>query len=102
MIYLSETVVNRTKGHRLGDVEPYESRFDDVGKLFRSLQREYGRCESRMYVDTSEGKAKPIGWVFVKRVPYDDSPETFLREVWVSLHEREPERSVEYFYHELD
>lgn len=54
----------------------------DDNDLYRRLQREYGRCESKIYVDTARG-ARECGWVFVKRVPYDDAPGTYLREVWV-------------------
>ena len=61
----------------------YEPFTDDLGRLFKSLRREYGRCVSRVYQDTPDGTADPIGWVFQKRAKYTDSPETYLQEVWV-------------------
>jgi hypothetical protein len=60
--------------------------------------REYGRCQSTVYIDTEDG-AKAIGWVFVKRMPYSDAPnESYLQETWVTVHEAPPTRTVEYHY----
>lgn len=99
---ISESFVNATKGYHLGEEsEPYEAFTDDVGKLFRSLMREYGRCVSSVYVDTKNGKSKRIGWVFQKRMKYEDCDETFIREVWVTLHDAPPERTIRHQYHEL-
>lgn len=85
-IYIRETYVNLDKGWRFGESDVYETDFDDKGKLYRSLVREYGRCTGKMYVDLKGGRTIEAGWVFVKRMQYDDSNETYLREVWVSLH----------------
>ena len=78
--------------------EFYEAFTDDLGRLFRDLQKEYGRCISKIYVDRGRrqedntlfvlGLTHPItteeiGWVFQKRVPYTDCKDTYLREVWV-------------------
>jgi hypothetical protein len=90
-LQIQESFVNVTEGHRYGDSHWYEPYTADKGALYRALRREYGRCVSRVYIDTDAG-AKAIGWVFVKRVEYDDahrisdpSKRTYLREVWVSL-----------------
>jgi len=66
---IQETFTNETDGYNFGESEPYEPYTDDIGKLFKSFQREYGRCTSKMYVDTPEG-TKAIGWVFTKRMQY--------------------------------
>lgn len=90
-IWIEETFINKDKGYRFGDSGVYESFTDDKGKLFKSLQKEYGRCVSRVYVDQKEGPPKQIGWVFEKKMQYEDArnnkPESFyMREVWVSLY----------------
>ena len=33
------------------------------------------------------GEGTPVGWVFQKKTEYTDCSETYLREVWVTLHE---------------
>lgn len=96
-LYVQETYINRTEGYRFGDSDVYESQYDDKGDLYRAVRREYGRCVSRVYVDSNEG-AKPIGWVFVKRDKYEDTGESYLREVWVTIHKAPPTKTVEYHY----
>jgi hypothetical protein len=104
-IYVSENhmkVITDSHGdddkvYRLGDIEPYEAYTDNVGKLFRNMQKEYGRCTGAVYIDTSEG-TKKIGWVFRKREEYSDyrgrGDRYYTREVWVQLQEAEPERKT--------
>jgi hypothetical protein len=89
---IRETFINQTKGYRFGDSGWYEAYTDDVGKLFRSMQREYGRCASSVYIDPPDG-GNPIrtGWVFEKRMKYEDARgndqerDYYVREVWVQL-----------------
>lgn len=89
---IRETFVNETKGHRFGDGEWYEPYTDSLGHLFKEMQREYGRCVSKMYLDGPDDKPIQIGWVFQKRMEYEDArphwPEErrfYLREVWVEV-----------------
>lgn len=109
-LWIEETYINQTKGYQFGSTGVYETWTDDKGKLFRSLQKEYGRCVSRVYRDTDEG-TKSIGWVFEKRMEYDDGPypryddygnrvkpDTYVREVWVTLHQAPPTKTIEYHY----
>ena len=90
---IEETFINQTKGYRFGESGPIESGIDDIGELFRSLQREYGRCVSKVYVDKDGGPGPiPVGWVFEKLMPYeDDSTDFYTREVWVTCLERADE-----------
>ncbi len=98
---VTETFVNRTKGYQFGESDPYEPYTDNVGRLFRDFQREYGRCEGRVYIDTPAG-VQSIGWIFAKRMRYEDAqrgdPDAYYtREVWVSLldtYEPQPPRIV--------
>lgn len=102
-MYISETFVNETKGYRFGETGPFEAWTDDKGKLFRSLRQEYGRCTGRVYVDT-DGKTKPVGWVFEKRMKYEDArgndreQDYYTRSVWVTLHTALPTRTTKYHY----
>ena len=97
---VQETWINQTKGYQCGDSDLYEPYTNDIGELFREYQREYGRCISKMYTDTENG-VKAIGWVFEKRVQYQDCQETYLQHTWVTLHKDKPEKTVKYNYQEI-
>lgn len=90
-IKISETFVNVDKSAVFGESGIYETFTDSKGKLFRYLQKEYGACVSRQYVDTDTG-AQAIGWVFRKRMKYSDARgndpkrDFYMREVWVTIH----------------
>lgn len=89
-IWIKESFINRTRGGIFGETEPFEAWTDDLGKLYRSFVKEYGRCISKVYVDQKQGPPKAVGWVFLKRMKYEDSrsntPEDYyIREVWVSV-----------------
>lgn len=89
MLYAQAEYVNATEGHRYGDEPITETFTDDIGELYRRCAEEYGRCISKVYIDLPDAPATPIGWVFVKRVEYDDyhSRETYLRETWVTVYD---------------
>lgn len=59
------------------------------GDIFRQCQREYGRCVSRMYRDSSTRGTREVGWVFEKREHYSDyhSSDTYLQHAWVEVGE---------------
>lgn len=88
----SEEFVNETQGCRFGDSEPQETFTDNVGRLFKFLQKEYGRCQSKVYIDTLSG-VREIGWVFQKRVQYSDCKETYLQSTWITLFDGDKEVS---------
>lgn len=46
-----------------------------MGQAFQMLQREYGKCRSRVYIDIGPGRTKttPIGWVFEKLKEFQDA-----------------------------
>ena len=89
MLQIKEDWVNATKGYRCGDSGWYEpDQCQSTGRLFRALQREYGRCVSRVYVDGPDGQSWPQGWVFQKRRAYEDARgpnDTYLAETWVTM-----------------
>ncbi len=87
MLLITETFVNETKGYILGTSDPYEPFTDNIRRLFLFLQKEYGKYVSRQYIDPD---AKPIGWVFQKRMRYEDArtnraDDYYVQEVWVTL-----------------
>lgn len=87
MLWVTEKYVDRNKGHVYSVVDWYETRYDDSQRrdLFRSCAREFGRARA-MWVDKPGGGRHQVGWVFEKRVKYDDAPKTtYLREVWVEV-----------------
>ena len=86
-ISIKETWVNRTKNYIVGETEYYESFTDNVGQLFRSLQKEFGRCTSKVYIDLPN-EVNPVGWVFVKMVKYDDTDDYYLQETWVTVEQK--------------
>lgn len=78
--------VNASEGHVMGsEVQPVSDTVLEgmtPGQMFRWLQREYGRCISRVYID----EGTPVGWCFQRAMPYGDNPrESYIQEVWVSL-----------------
>jgi hypothetical protein len=107
---MREDFTNETKGHFISDDTLwYEPFTDNRKRLFRSCQRDYGRCVSSIYVDTPTGP-KACGWYFERREEYTDARRfnsygyqltqqefrerwTYIRGVWVHLTEApdEPE-----------
>ena len=88
-MFMQETYVNETENAQFGESDVFEAFTDDIGKLFRDLQREYGRCASSIYRDTTNGTER-IGWVFESVQRYERSEETNKRAVWVTLYDSMP------------
>jgi len=86
---ISEQHINVTQDCLCGESGLYEPFTDEVGKLFKDLQKQFGRCTSKVYID-EEDVSRPIGWVFQKKQKYSDTDEEYVHEVWVTLHEKEP------------
>ena len=84
-----------------GSSDVYETFTNNIGKLFTSLQKDHGRCKGKVYIDTSE-VSRQVGWVFEKKKKYTDCNESFIRQVWVTLHEQPETHTIEYHYQYLD
>lgn len=84
MLVIKEVWVNRTRDYIVGDSGYYQPFTDDLGTLFNSLRKEYGRCIGHVYRDTPDGTADKIGWVFEKLSKYEDTGEKYLAETWVN------------------
>lgn len=93
--WIRETHINVDEGYRYYDGQWEEISEDSLGGLFRRLQSDYGRCVSKQYQDRVSGPPIQTGWVFEKRVEYDDRPrEKYTREVWVSVSITEPKQEM--------
>ena len=92
MLWITETFENETKGYIFGESDGYETFTDDIGELYRDLRREYGGKVAKMYRDPG----RQVGWVFSKRLAYEDSAETYVRNVWVEVFDAKPETTREW------
>lgn len=99
-LFIKESFVNEDKGYIFGEGEWIEAFTDDRGRLFREMQKDYGRCTSSVYRDVPDGPPVKTGWYFQKTMEYEDSrprydsysgrmkpAETYLRGVWVEVRE---------------
>lgn len=94
LVSISHT--NESEGHRFSDyrISVRDCGLDEgspVGDLYRLLRREYGRCKSKVYIDTPDGAAH-IGWYFESREEYEDAnrayfhgDKAYLRGTWARL-----------------
>jgi len=95
-LYIQERFFNKTKGCHYGSDGVQETFTSDKEVLFKSLQKEHGRCVSKVCVDTPK-KVKVIGWVFQKKRKYPDCDREYLCEVWVTIHSQPP--TIKRVYH---
>ncbi len=95
---IKETWINKTENHSCGNSDLFEPYTENIKELFQSLQKEYGRCVSKMYIDPN---SQQIGWVFEKRIKYEDCNEYFIQETWIELHKSQPDHLITNHYHEF-
>ena len=93
-LFVQEEYVNATKGYRIGDSTPQESRFETPSEVYKFSLKEFGRCMGKVYI----GEGKHIGWIFQKRVKYEDCNEYYLQETWITIHKGKPVKTIEYDY----
>ena len=86
---LESTYLNATRGNLIGEESlPLEdSVIDTVTDIYHFGLGQFGRCTGKVYVDAPSG-AKHVGYVFQGLDKYEDSDETYLREVWISISTR--------------
>lgn len=113
-LWVEEQWMNKTEGYSSSKSGVYETYHTTLGELYRGMQREFGRCTGKVYVDVKNPSwdiemptymqwiAMPVGWVFEKRMCYEGSKETFLCETWVTVHKGEAEKSVRYQYVDVE
>lgn len=98
-IWIQEQYVEeRDSGERYGcgDSGIYETCYyhSEKRKLFDSLQREYGPCRGKVYIDKGNSPVA-IGWFFEKRVKVGKR-ECATMETWVTLYKSKPETVYHY------
>ena len=92
-MYVLTTGINETRDCQIWKDRPTEGldmSGDTLGKVFRYLQKEYGRCTSKMFVDLDDGSSKQVGWVFQKVTRYQDSKNTYEQTVWCEVLKQKP------------
>lgn len=94
---IKETWLNATENHIVGDSGEYETYTDNIGELFKFLQKEYGRCRSKIYIDKKDGSTVQIGWVFQKKMKYTDTGESYIGETWIECLEKKSETTIQSF-----
>lgn len=96
-LWIDESFTNKTKNYVFGNSEPYETGHDTIGSLFKSLQREFGRCTGKVYINDG----MQIGWTFESLQRYTDSSDTYLQETWVTVHKSEPTVTTKFHFFEF-
>lgn len=93
-MFVKETFVNDTRGYQFGDSGWVEVG-DDLTRadIYRRSLAEYGRCTSKVYSERKGGPDIPVGWVFEKRMRYEDArgngPDSYyVQHVWVTVADR--------------
>lgn len=57
--------------------------FETTQSMFCAAKSMYGRCSSKIYIETAEKIEQHIGWVFEKQQKYSDCDETYIQETWI-------------------
>jgi len=55
---------------------------ETVSDVFREAKKQYGKCMSKIYVDT-ENSIQVSGWVFEKKVKYADCNDKYIQRAWI-------------------
>lgn len=79
-------VANKTENYIIfEDIQEWDNGLCETpSEVYKSAQKEYGRCVSKMYIDTKDGKTKHIGWVFEKKYLYEDTQKPYIQETWIT------------------
>lgn len=87
---IQETYENATEERIFGESPWYEPYTNNLGRLFRSMQQEYGRCVGPVYTEWARGGPDTrSGWIFEKKMEYEGyrgrGDRYYIRQVWVSI-----------------
>lgn len=90
-LLVKESFINADRNALFGEADWYEAYENTPGELYRAARSKYGRCVSKIYDDADAHLGRFHGWVFHKRMNYEDAhrlpraERTYLREVWVQF-----------------
>jgi hypothetical protein len=111
-LYIEIYQTNETAKFRIDNPKFEETKYSNKGALYRALEKEYGRCTSKILVETS-GKPQQVGWSFEKREYYSDvgigkpikylnkkerDSLTFMCGTYVSVHTALPEVTTKHYF----
>ena len=83
IVVVVEHYTNETEGHRFGEMATAMPAGDCP--TFRDLQREYGRCASKVYHDSPDGRPVAVGYFFESMQKYEDTGQPYKRGVWIEF-----------------
>lgn len=102
MLWIRVSRVDKNTDSIYDRTDPHETRFDSLKLLFAELQKTYGRCGGKTYIDTPDGGAQQVGWWFERKEKYTDCDEYFISVTWVSVMTRAPKVITKYFYYDFE
>lgn len=97
-LYLNETHISKNDDCIIGESGLVDSFFDtndSKGYILDELKKEYGKVVSKVYIDKPVWNhfgyienyvPEHIGYVFEKKMQYQDCKETYIHQVWVTLY----------------
>jgi len=84
---IREVYINKTEKYRIGEdtIKQEDTEIKTLSDLFKYGKKNYGRCISKVFIDSDDGKTIHIGYVFEKKDKYTDTKDDFIKEVWVTI-----------------
>jgi hypothetical protein len=81
------TLLNATQRALFGEWPPGAEfgEYSDLRSLYKDMKSEWGGRVSKMYRDLKDRDGIQVGWVFTKKMQYEDSKEWYVREAWVEV-----------------
>jgi hypothetical protein len=95
---VEEQWINQTKNYIIGDSGEYEPYTENLNELFKSYQKENGRCISKVYIDTKDKQIIAVGWVFEKKVKYTDCDDYYIQHTWITLYKKKTKIIDKHYY----
>lgn len=94
---IKTSYVNVTHGYSIGEetINISDSFIKTLSDLYKFGLKEYGKCKSKVYIDTKAGQAH-IGYYFERKEKYENTEEYYIRGVWVSIEKYTEEIIREY------
>ncbi len=84
---VKEVYIDKDEGCCFGenDFSLDDSTINTLSDLYRYGVCEFGRCTSKVFIDGKDNNTQHIGYIFEKRLEYNDNKETYLQETWLTI-----------------
>lgn len=85
---IKEVYINQTKGYQIDSTSlPIkDSTITTLKELYKYGLERYGKCKSKVYNDSpADNYYQQIGYVFEKRQKYEDTKESYIQEIWLTI-----------------